>query len=578
MWKAMRALCVIKRAPALLCLLLALAAAAFADEAEILYRFAAGGVVNSGPVLEGGRVWFISDSKTLYIMTEEGRAIGKRAVNARRVPFIACDPYGRALIPEGASSILMVNKAGQEVWRKELGAVPAGPPAFGPDGRIYLVAGGQLRCLAPNGLGLWSRPLSAEYLALAGPGPGGGPLLALTDGSVLLYSPDGALLWQEGFQSQARQLAVLGRELLLAFADGSLRAFRPLDKGNGTVVASASKAGAEPGAAWPALGSPPEALAAGPDGYYALGSSGRLLALGPGGGELWRLETGPLPSGGSRLFAFKDRIVLASRNRVRSFGPEGALFRDLSIRNATGLPALTSAGAVLSGGSDWILYAYRFERSLEGLGRERPAILDRQAVKDAGKRALLWYPGGSSDDTVLSMLADIENSLKSGTIGEEVSEALLVASAVALGELEAPFGAGALTQGPSPRGALARARACEVLGALGFPAAVELLADVIRRDGDPAVQAAAASAVAAIGLDPGGKALDAFAAEAAKGRLDARTGRALIDAIEALYRAGGGLDNPSGALALLRIAGGASNSGDLRRRAEAALRRLSAPQ
>ncbi|HAE22486.1 MAG TPA: hypothetical protein DCG47_09230, partial [Spirochaetaceae bacterium] len=251
---------------------------------------------------------------------------------------------------------------------------------------------------------------------------------------------------------------------------------------------------------------------------------------------------------------------------------------DLSIRNATGLPALTKGGAVLSGGSDWILYAYRFERELEGLARERPAILDRQAVKDAGKRALLWYPGGSSDDTVLSMLADIEKSLKSGTIGEGASEALLLASAVALGELEAPFGAGALARGPSPRGALARATACEVLGALGFPAAVELLAEVIARDADPAVRAAAASAVAAIGLDPEGKALDAFAAEAARGRLDARTGRALIDAIEALYRAGGGLDNPSGALALLRIAGGASYPGDLRRRAEAALRRISAPQ
>ncbi len=563
-----------------LCLasLLALALPAAAEEPEILFRFPSGGVVNSGPEAEGGRVWFISDSKTLYIMTEGGRAIGKRDISARRAPFIACDPYGRAVIPDGANAILMVNKAGQEVWRKELGASPSGPPAFGLDGRLYLAAGGQLLCLAPNGLTLWSRPLGADILALSGPGPGGGPALSLADGSALLYSPDGALLWREGFQSQARLIAARGRELLLAFADGTLRAFLPLDAGGSGAMATSDAAGDASGGASPTLGSAPAALAAGPDGYYALGASGRLLALGPGGAENWRQDTGALSSGGARLFAFKDRAVLASTNRVRSYGPEGALFRDLSIRNATSLPALSSGGAVLSGGSDWILYAYRFERALEGLSRERPAILDRQAVKDAGKRALLWYPGGSSDDTVLSMLADIEKSLESGTIGEGASEALLLASAVALGELEAPFGAGALTQGPSPRGALARATACGILGALGFPAAVELLAEVIARDADPAVRAAAAYAVAAIGLDPEGKALDAFAAEAAKGRLDARTGRALIDAIEALYKAGGGLDNPSGALALLRIAGGASYSGDLRRRAEAALRRLSSPQ
>ncbi len=571
----MRASSLSKRAIALsLSSLLAIALPAAADEPEILFRFPAGGVVNSGPELEGGRVWFISDSKTLYIMTEGGRAIGKRDINVRRVPFIACDPYGRAVIPDGASAILMVNKAGQEVWRTELGASPAGPPAFGLDGRLYAAAGGKVLCLAPNGLRLWSRELGGDFLSLVGPGPGGGPLIALSDGSVLLYSPDGALLWREGFQSQARHMATRGSEVFLAFADGTLAAFTPLVRAPGTGTAT----GAAAGVALPPLGSALEALAAGPDGYYVLGASGRLLALGTGGEELWRAETGALASGAARLFAFKGRVVLASRSRVRSYGPDGALFRDLSIRNATGLPALTKGGAVLSGGSDWILYAYRFERELEGLARERPAILDRQAVKDAGKRALLWYPGGSSDDTVLSMLADIEKSLKSGTIGEGASEALLLASAVALGELEAPFGAGALARGPSPRGALARATACEVLGALGFPAAVELLAEVIARDADPAVRAAAASAVAAIGLDPEGKALDAFAAEAARGRLDARTGRALIDAIEALYRAGGGLDNPSGALALLRIAGGASYPGDLRRRAEAALRRISAPQ
>ncbi|HAE20961.1 MAG TPA: hypothetical protein DCG47_01375, partial [Spirochaetaceae bacterium] len=124
----MRASSLSKRAIALsLSSLLAIALPAAADEPEILFRFPAGGVVNSGPELEGGRVWFISDSKTLYIMTEGGRAIGKRDINVRRVPFIACDPYGRAVIPDGASAILMVNKAGQEVWRTELGASPAGP-------------------------------------------------------------------------------------------------------------------------------------------------------------------------------------------------------------------------------------------------------------------------------------------------------------------------------------------------------------------------------------------------------------------------------------------------------------------
>ncbi len=105
-------------------------------DAEILFRFPVGGVVTTGPVIDGGRAWFISDSRTLYVITVDGKAIGKRSISSRRAPFIACDPYGRAVIPDGARGILMVNKAGQEAWRRELGSAPFGPPSFGPDGRL----------------------------------------------------------------------------------------------------------------------------------------------------------------------------------------------------------------------------------------------------------------------------------------------------------------------------------------------------------------------------------------------------------------------------------------------------------
>ncbi len=278
----------------------------------------------------------------------------------------------------------------------------------------------------------------------------------------------------------------------------------------------------------------------------------------------------------ARLSCFKDRIVVEAGNELSSYGPDGELFRRLSVKNAGGAPVMASSGTVFAGGNDWILYAYRFERPLEALPLPVPALLDRQSILDAGRKALLWYPGGSSDDVVIAMLADIEKSLKSGTIGGSASEAALAAAAVALGELEAPFGFGPLQQGPMPKGALARVQACELLGSLGFPAAVDVLAQVFRVDREPAVRAAAASAVAAIGLDPGGKALDAFA-DAAATRLDTRVARSVIGAIEALYRASGGLDKPSGALALLRIMGEAAYPGDLRRRAEETLRRLTSP-
>jgi hypothetical protein len=82
--------------------------------------------------------------------------------------------------------------------------------------------------------------------------------------------------------------------------------------------------------------------------------------------------------------------------------------------------------------------------------------------------------------------------------------------------------------------------------------------------------------VASIGLDPDGKAQDAFARAASEG-LDLRTAAAVIEAIEGLYRSNGALDNLAGALALARLAVG-NYPRDLRARAETALRSVSAPR
>ncbi|TFG83616.1 MAG: hypothetical protein E4H20_05050, partial [Spirochaetales bacterium] len=131
------------REPARSVLLVALILVAFslsasADEAEVLFRFPAGGIVTTGPVIADGRLWFISDSKTLYVVTVDGEAVGKRTISSKRVPYIACDPFGRAAIPEGASSIVLVNKAGQAVWTVDPGSTAIGAPVFSPDGRMYV--------------------------------------------------------------------------------------------------------------------------------------------------------------------------------------------------------------------------------------------------------------------------------------------------------------------------------------------------------------------------------------------------------------------------------------------------------
>ena len=231
------------------------------------------------------------------------------------------------------------------------------------------------------------------------------------------------------------------------------------------------------------------------------------------------------------------------------------------------------SGAVFAGGADWILYAYRFERALVAGGQAAIPGLDFAAIDEAAREESYWSTASFDDSAVMERLLDIEKSIESGTIGTGIRRESLYLAAVALGRMDAPFGSGALAPGPTPRGPLSRVQACALLGTLGLPQAVPVLVEVFRRDPEPAVRAAAAQAVAAIGLDADGGALEAFAG-AAGGRLDERTASAIVDAIEGLYRASGALDDRSGVLALFRISGG-DYPRDLRAKAEKALRRLS---
>jgi len=121
---------------------------------------------------------------------------------------------------------------------------------------------------------------------------------------------------------------------------------------------------------------------------------------------------------------------------------------------------------------------------------------------------------------------------------------------------------------------LPRERACDILGMLGSPSATEPLSRVFGGDRDQSVRAAAAYAIARIGLDPGGRAFAAFA-EAADRSLDGRTAIAVANAIERLYRANGTLDDGTGLVALLRIAGGPYPD-SVRKEAGAALLRVTA--
>ena len=525
----------------------------------LAFRFTLAGAAVAGPEAAAGRVWIVSGDRTLYILDDSGRAVGRRPWRDGNPAWIAPDRFGRALLPAADGALVMVNRAGLEVYRVRPGGRVARAPVFGSDGRFFAAAGSRLLAYSAGGRLLWSADAGDEIVL--------GPLArfnssgetriaaALANGRVLEYGESGSLLSELRMPEPPSAWAALGDGLLLIGPDG---------------YASARGGGGEE---LFRLGLGASALAAAGDGpdAWILQADGRVLRVRADGSADATVSSGIQDARDIRVFP--ERILVLGPRGAASLGKDGQVYRDLALRHAPRMPAVTPSGLVLSAGEDWILYAYRFESPLGDPAVPEVGYVDFQAARRRAEEESFWNPG-FVDDGALRELRRIENSLRSATIGAGEPDALVFCSALALG-----YG----SRESNPRGAavspgvLPRSLACDILGTLGSPRAVPVLVEAFLRDQDPAVRASAARALGAIGLDPAGEALRAFQWAAEREFfLDENGALAAIDAVEGIYRALGELSDPGGIRAIMRLAGKPYGS-VVRTRAQAALRRLSEP-
>ena len=298
---------------------------------------------------------------------------------------------------------------------------------------------------------------------------------------------------------------------------------------------------------------------------YGLDAAGAAFALDASGREAWSTATG---CAGGRLCLFAERLVATSPGRAVSLSLAGEVYRELSIPGAAGIPAVSPQGLAFSSGSDWVLAAYRFERPLGApLASPVPAY---PAPPDIVSRILRFDPLANEADRQMSRLADIENSLRSGTMGKGERESAAYCAAVATGALARDLGEIERRHGANP---LPRAKACYLLGLLGSPAYRDALFETLGGDIDPAVRSAACEALALIGADPDGRSMAAFLEAAAK-PVDDRTAYDIASAIEALTLRSGAAPAMDGLRALVKLSGPPYGP-SARSRAAAALARIS---
>jgi outer membrane protein assembly factor BamB len=497
---------------------------------------AAGGRAQTGPVADftqPAAVWFVSEDRSLYALTESGGLASRTSLNGLVGRWLAVDPFGRALVCVDRTSLVAVSRAGIVVYRTSIEAVSGAAsdfaPAFGSDGRAFVLSGQGVRCFNPAGRLLWELLLPAAVSCPPATDGSGFPVFGLVDGSVLFVSPYGEVLGRFPVGSAPSLLAPMaasrtkGKSAALgASSTGASPTALPslvAGFGDGSLVFLGSD-GQKLGNT--KLNATPRELRFDGNFLYCIDAGGRVYALTVSGIVAWSTPTACAEGG---LSVFKERIVASAKGRAVSMSTAGEIFRELSIPDATGRIAVTPGGYAFSSGSNWVLAAYRFERPLgEGLS---PSLAPYTSPPDIVAEELLYDAYAADADRQREKLAEIRERLRSGNLGKDEPRMAAYCAAVASGELLRDLSPAERKRMANP---LPRAEAAYILGELGSPDYRPILIDVLRRDTDPAVQSAACEALAAIGVDPGGSTAAAFFDAAAR-PVDERTALVIVEVI-----------------------------------------------
>ncbi|MDR0386963.1 MAG: PQQ-binding-like beta-propeller repeat protein [Treponema sp.] len=474
-----------------------------------VWRQAPGGAVLGPPAVQAESVTVVCDGGNLVSYSGRGELLWKYNARGRLVPFVTRSPEGTSYICRTNGTLIAVNRAGRELWRKALGTAVSAPVLVGWDGRIFVFTPQRVRCFTASGYPLWARYLTHPVVLPPRLDRAGGILLVLEDRELVEISPFGRIV--------TRPLAVM------PVAAVPLDPFppapgEPVPEGNPALIfaedgsASLSRWGA-PAVSLPPLSGVPLAAEGRKDKAAVVLSNGRLLLLSSSGGEtLWSGEThltGGRSAGEVRMLYDERGIYVLSASGATGFAEDGRRLWTIRIEGAVAVPGFSDDGYLYSGGKDWILYAYRPEERVRSRGRSLYGGIPEGNYGTADPRPSFREDRYFNFDEgeVKAGLARIGRTIRAGTVGAGERECTAY-----LMELADSMGANPSreTLRHPPVRPDHRVEAVRLLGYIGSRETIPFLADLYTRDRDGAIKAAAAEAIGRIGVDPGGHALRAF--------------------------------------------------------------------
>ena len=544
------------------------------------WRQALGGAVIAPPISQVESVVVATDGGNLKSFSRQGTPLWDYYARGRLTPHVSRSREGTSYICRTNGVLIAVNRSGRELWALALKSPLLFPVLTGWDGRLFVFTAGEITCLTASGYTLWSRQLEKKIVLSPTMDALGGFIILLEDGEVKRFDQFGNVFSYKGAGGLPKALASLEIE------DSNLTILL-LNENNLELV---SVPGSHfslrgildlPSPPVSAIGRKGEAAVLLSDGRVALISLKKLdiiwVAVShASAGELRDSITRNDITGGSEPsteLLFDERgIFLVTKTGATGFTDDGRRLWTIRLRGAASLPSFGDDGILYSGGTDWVLYAYRLEDRV----RAKKRLLYGEAQEGSyglgnpGPSSYADYYFRFSEMEMNARLNEIRNAIKEGEVGANERE-----YAAWLMEISYSLAVNLQAEKPLQVQTFYRAEAARLLGYIGSRETIPFLAALFRRDPEVVVKAAAAEAIGKIGVDPEGIALWAFQLEIFS--VSQNTDEALLTAIAAatgaLCRFSGPPLSEAG-VRILTVLSGGNLPGTARRQAQREIRSL----
>ena len=490
---------------------------------EPYWRQALGGEVLSLPHVQAQSAVVALDGGNIKAYSTMGTPMWNYSAKGRISPFVTRSREGSSYISRTNGILIAVNRAGRELWRRNLESPICAKVVIGWDGRLFVPTDKKIFCFTASGNLLWTKTFDDSFKIAPKPDRSGGILFTL-ENSICRIDPFGNVN-SRTFTGSPSSVFLINDQLILARPSGSLEI---LGDNQDWYIGAQGNAPSH----LPSLPAGPLAAADRGNEIAAIMNDGRVALVSISERKiLWTanshiremINSGSTPESEAEIIFDERGIYVLSRNGATGFTHQGRRLWFTFLQNAAAIPAFGDDGVLYSGGRDWILYAYKLE------DRVLPRSNDIYGPVPEGS-----YGMGKPQAAFIPNIALFENETRAKL--EEIRKEI---SAGNVGSNEPDWTTFLLTLSTSQENMIYKITAINLLGKLGSRETIPWLINIFNKESESSVRTAAINAIGSIGVDPEGAAIQTFLNSIIYGQRNDQILTAIASATGALCRFSG---------------------------------------